>query len=197
MTENDVLPINSTPPENARKKKATVAVIVLLVVFILAVVSMILVKELVVASFVVDGISMYPTLDGGAGANPDTDAENGDVLYLNKTAKIKRGDIVVFRPEWDGTDKALVKRVVALGGDTLAIKDNKVYVNGALLDEPYVNGDMITPDIELEIPSGHAFMMGDNRNNSDDCRRYGAVSLDKIVGRCFLIKGTDGKLRTP
>lgn len=194
-------------PERNNSKRIIVSVICVLLVVAIAVTSALLLKKYVFSSFIVDGISMYPTLDGGNGAiiegNSDEERTNGEVLYLNKKATVKRGDIVVFTPDWivdDNTGKyaSLVKRVIALGGDHIQITDGKVYINDELLDEPYINSDSVMVDeIDLIVSDGQMFCMGDNRNHSADSRVYGCASLDSLVGKCFLIKGLDGKLRKP
>ena len=183
--------------KSTKNRKLTIAVIIVLLVIILAISCALLVKHYVISTFIVDGISMYPTLDGGAGALDDDDRTNGDVIYLNIVAKIKRGDIVVFTPE-EGvfSEKSLVKRVIAVAGDHLQIIDNIVYLNGQILDEPYICEPMQgNDDLDIVVEDGHIFCMGDNRNHSTDSRYFGTVSLDVVVGKCFLIKTKSGKLR--
>lgn len=191
---------NFTPNAAANKrKKVLIAVICVLTVIILAVSAALLVRAYVVTTFTVDGISMYPTLDGGNGAYMDNDRENGEILYLNRHAKVKRGNLVVFTIDTASGTRNFVKRVIAVGGDRLQIIDNAVYINGALLSEPYINEAMITNDLDITIDSGYIFCMGDNRNHSADSREseIGQVPIDSVVGKCFLIKGLNGKLRKP
>ena len=185
-------------PERNNPKRIIVSVICVLLVVAIAVTSALLLKKYVFSSFIVDGISMYPTLDGGNGAiiegNSDEERTNGEVLYLNKKATVKRGDIVVFTPDWivdDNTGKyaSLVKRVIALGGDHIQITDGKVYINDELLDEPYINSDSVMVDeIDLIVPDGQMFCMGDNRNHSADSRseKYGMIDKSRIVGHVVL-----------
>ena len=198
-----ILFIQDPPLEDpkARTRRIATSVAIVLLVIVLAIATALLLKYFVFDTFTVDGISMYPTLDGGNGANLDDDENNGETLFLNKMAKIKRGDIVVFVPD-KGTfaGRTLVKRVIAIGGDHVQIKDNAVYLNGQLLVEDYTNDQepaIYDQDLDFYIEEGNVFCMGDNRNHSSDCRVFGQVSLDTVVGRCFLIKGLDGKLRKP
>ncbi len=199
--ENSELMDMSTP--SSRKKKVIVTVIILLLVVVLAVTSALVVKIYVISTFVVQGTSMWPTLDGGAGAQDDNDLANGEILYLNKLAKIKRGDIIVCTPDWEflkdknGDRRSIVKRVIGVAGDTVEVRDNKVYLNGEPLDEPYINGFMDAIDGTWTLGDSEIFCMGDNRNNSLDSRVGGPIPLSKVEGKCFLIKGIDGKLRTP
>lgn len=187
-------------PKN-RSKRIAISVAIVLLVVVLAVASALLVKFYVLESFIVDGISMYPTLDGGNGALIDDDQNNGETLYLNKIAKIGRGDIVVFTPtKGDFAGKSLVKRVIAVGGDYVQITESAVFLNGEKLDEPYVNPaeiEIYSQPLDFYVQDGYVFCMGDNRNHSTDCRVFGPVSTDTIVGKCFLIKGLDGRLRKP
>ncbi len=182
-----------------KQRRIIVSVVCVLLVVILAVTTGLLLKKYVFASFIVDGISMYPTLDGGSGENQDNQRTNGEVLYLDKRSKISRGDIVVFNTDkaHSNTVSTLVKRVIAVGGDHLQIVSNVVYLNGEKLDEPYLNQSPTYLDIDLYVPANHVFCMGDNRDSSLDSRAFGAVSLDDVIGKCFLIKGLDGKLRKP
>ncbi|MBM7614437.1 signal peptidase I [Alkaliphilus hydrothermalis] len=146
---------------------------------------------LVITTFVKPTIvrqhSMMPTL-----------SEN-DFLIINrllyKQNPPKQGDIVVFKSDIKtnlGRNKLLIKRVIALPGDTLLIKEGDVYVNGEVLTEDYT-ADKYTEGkyyegTELTIPEGKIFAMGDNRFNSMDSRDevIGLIDIDAIVGRAFL-----------
>ncbi len=201
--------IREEPSQKQKGKRVMIGIICVLLVVILALTTALLLKKYVLSSFIVDGISMYPTLDGGNGdqkeGSSNEERTNGETLYLNKVADIKRGDIVVFTPEWIKNDNgeyiSLVKRVIGIGGDHIVIKDDKVWRNGELLDETYINNDTATfpheYNIDIYVPYGELFCMGDNRNHSDDSRIYGTVKLENVIGKCFLIRGLDGDLRKP
>lgn len=96
----------------------------------------------------------------------------------------QRGDIVVVRMSDQG-DELLIKRVIALAGETVEIAGGRVYVNGRLLDEPYVAED--TPGSHKWVVEPlHVFVMGDNRHASNDSRRFGTVHRDQILGRALI-----------
>jgi signal peptidase I len=118
------------------------------------------------------------------------------VLVDKLTARFddyKRGDIVVFNPPvaWaqpDGTP--FIKRVIGVGGDTISIKDNRVYVNGIALDEPYIfdnQGTLPTGDRSAwVIAPNELFVMGDHRANSADSRVFGPIEKKDVIGRAWL-----------
>ena len=127
-------------------------------------------------SFVVDGSSMEHSL------------QDRQVILVNKAAywfsSPKRGDIVVYRSRSFLTeDKIIIHRVVAMPGETVEVKDGKVYINGSPtpLDEPYAWGD--NKDISPQhVPEGHYFILGDNRNNTS----AEIVPEGNIIGKAWL-----------
>ena len=196
------LEIFETPKQN--KKRLISTIVSMVVVVVLALVCAILLKTYVICTIPVGGDSMRPTLVGGTytvDENGDTKTlTKGDTLFLNRIAKIKRGDIVVF--DVDFQSDPLVKRVIAIGGDTVEINnDGNVYVNGVALEEDYIEGKTYAIDstISITVPEGHVFCLGDNRMNSHDSRfdDIGTVPLENIRGKCFLIAGADWSLRLP
>jgi len=124
----------------------------------------------------VEGYSMEPTLYGH------------QRLIIEKLSyrftEPDRGDIVVIRV--DGFDELLIKRVVGLPGETLEIRDGVVFIDGKALDEPYVNGVPRGSYPATKIPDGYIFVMGDNRNNSNDSRSFGPIPIDHIVGHAWM-----------
>ena len=129
-------------------------------------------------------------------------AGHGALNALLPLRDIRRGDIVVFRyPEQPDVD--FVKRVIGLPGDTLMIRDKKVFINGKRLDEPYVVFDdpQVYPDQPalpepyrsrdhfgpFTVGAGQYFAMGDNRDHSHDSRYWGPVPRGMIKGRAFMV----------
>lgn len=104
----------------------------------------------------------------------------------------ERGDVIVFHSQLKdskGNDKNLIKRVVATGGETVEIRGGYVYVNGEMLDEPYVLEQGMSGEMEKTvIPEGYLFCCGDNREVSVDSRKdeVGMVSEDAIVGKVII-----------
>jgi signal peptidase I len=136
----------------------------------------------------------------------------GDFLFVNKFEygpKIpfthvrlpglhppRRGDVIVFQFPQDPS-KDFIKRCVAVGGETVEIREKQLYVNGEKLDEPYVRHT--DPNIRpagfdfrdnfgpFTVPKGEMFMMGDNRDNSNDSRYWGTLPMDLVKGRAMFL----------
>lgn len=105
--------------------------------------------------------------------------------FWYRFAEPKRGQIVVFRYPLDPT-RDFVKRLIALPGETVEIKNGVVYINGEVLEEPYVkNRDFLSME-KTTVPRGQYFMMGDNRPNSQDSRFWGFVPRNYLLGPAFL-----------
>lgn len=98
----------------------------------------------------------------------------------------QRFDIVVLRLPEQG-DELLIKRVVGLPGETVMLREGRVYINGEPLDEPFT-GEETRPgrQTEITVPPLHIFVLGDNRNRSNDSRSFGPVPIDNIVGRAWI-----------
>jgi len=122
-----------------------------------------------------------------------------DRVLVNKLSyrlhDINRGDVVVFRrtdeeiAQNPGLPQDVIKRVIALEGETIEIKDNKVIIDDGELLEPYLDEGVITTDFGPEVvPDGHVFVMGDNRELSLDSRfETGPIPHDRVVGRAFFL----------
>lgn len=125
----------------------------------------------------VDGFSMRPTL------------EDGEFVLVNRLAyrfgEVQRGDIIVFHYPTD-LDQELIKRVIGLSGDQVAISDGKVSVNGQELQEPYIAAVPAYED-SWQVPDGYLFVLGDNRNDSSDSHSWGMLPMQNVIGQAVLI----------
>ncbi len=171
---------------------------------LIAVVLFVAIRGLIL-NYRVDGSSMEPTL------------HNGEMLIVNRRAYMgvrvghwlaklpfvhvdeefvwypfgrpQRGDIIVFRPP-NGGSEPYVKRIIALPGEHVEIRDGAVYINGRRLVEPYLDEPTfwrgMTLNHEYVVEPGHVFVMGDNRNNSSDSRIFGAIPMSAIIGKAWL-----------
>ena len=150
--------------------------------------------RLLIQNFRVEGVSMQPTF------------EAGQVLVVNRAAYFhldglspsspsyvfggpQRGDVAVFRaPPQPDTD--YIKRIIGLPGDSIAVRDGRVLVNGAALTEPYIEfpADYTFPtgDAELVVPPGSYFVLGDNRPESFDSHFGWLVPVDDLIGRAWI-----------
>jgi signal peptidase I len=147
--------------------------------------SAIVIRAFIFQPFVVEGSSMEGSL------------HNGEYLFIEKVSyklhQPERGDVIVFKYPRD-PNYNYIKRIVALPGETLQIKQGKIYVNGDLLKEDYLGADQRTvvdsnPDLNYEITleDDQFFVLGDNRDHSSDSREWGPLDRRFVVGRSALV----------
>ncbi len=122
--------------------------------------------------------------------------KDGDVVLINSIAydfsKPKRYDVIVFEPKVANVSQYYVKRVIGLPGETVQIKDGKVYIDGEILKDDVIDIEIYNAGVAAEpirLGQNQYFVLGDNRNNSDDSRfsNVGLVSSDSIIGKLWLI----------
>jgi signal peptidase I len=129
-----------------------------------------------VGRYRIDGSSMNPTL------------YNEQYLIINNLSYLlddpQRGEIIVFRHP--RSDMNLIKRVIGIPGDEVEVRDRQVYVNGVLVPEPYIQEPTIYEG-SWSIPDDQYFVLGDNRNNSNDSHNWQYLPRDHILGKAILI----------
>ncbi|WP_406678299.1 signal peptidase I [Moorella sp. ACPs] len=147
---------------------------------VIAAVLALIIRSFLFTPFYIPSPSMEPTL------------YPGDRIIVNRLAyrlgEPQRGDIVVFRYPLDPS-RDYVKRVVAVGGDTVEARDNVLYING----QPQPPASYLPPGVvysdfgPIKVPPNNYFMMGDNRNNSADSRVWGTLDRKLIIGKAVLV----------
>ncbi len=163
-----------------KKKRGALGMVIEVVIIVAAAfVIALLVQWLLVKPFTIHQISMEPTL------------VEGDRVLINRLTYHFRdpesGDVVVLDSPINENED-LVKRVVAVEGDEVAIRDGSLYVNGIAQEEPYLlEQDFQGYEPGVVVPAGHVYVLGDNRNNSGDSRIFGPIRVDSIIGNAFVI----------
>jgi signal peptidase I len=195
--------VGTKPKSTFREYAEAIGMALLLALFI---------RTFIVQAFKIPSGSMIPTL------------QIGDHILVNKLSygiripfwehylvefgHPNRGDVVVFIFPEDRT-KDFIKRVIAVGGDTVEIRGKKIYINGKQVDDPHAHFEGDDPQTAglvsrddfgpKTVPENHIFVMGDNRDRSYDSRFWGFVNLDDVRGKAFLIywswDGTDRWVR--
>lgn len=151
-------------------------------VILLALVVALVIRGFFLQAFFIPSASMADTL------------EVDDRVLVNKLSydfgDPSRGDIIVFERPDDGIDDGidnLIKRVVGLEGERVAIRDNTLMIDGDPVEESYVDDSEDSPDFgPVTVPNDHVFVMGDNRDDSRDSRAFGPVPESEITGRAFI-----------
>ena len=133
--------------------------------------------NLVTARIRVEGNSMEPSL------------HDAEFVVVNRLAyrwsEPSRGDIVVFRFPLD-LQRRFIKRIIGLPGDTIRVEAGQVYVNGQLMEEPYIAAQPRYTG-QWEVGEQEVFVLGDNRNNSSDSQNWGMLPVEDILGKAILV----------
>jgi signal peptidase I len=167
---------------------------------IIAILIALFIRTFVVQAFKIPSGSMKPTLLVGDHLLVNKFVYGVKIPFLRKTLipvnNPERGDIVVFIYPVDRS-KDFIKRVVGVAGDTLAIKNKRIYINGSPSNDGHgVHTDSLIFPGSLQprdnfgpvtVPPGHIFVMGDNRDESYDSRFWGFVDLRDVLGKAFII----------
>ena len=159
-----------------------------IIVVVVAISSALLVRAYVLQQFAVEGTSMLTTL------------HPSDRVLVNKLSyrlhDPRRGDVVVLkRIESNSQERDLIKRVVALPGETIEYRDCQLFIDGALLNEPYLDPQIVSPNRcgadqpAVDVQSDHVFVMGDNRGGSLDSRdaSVSQIAYSNLIGRAFVV----------
>lgn len=149
-------------------------------------------------NFVVQGASMEPSLSSGEylivnkavylrsswveKLNPFGDAGDGNYVFHPP----RRGDVIVLHAPVARAAPLYIKRVIGVPGDTVEVRQGKVIVNGEALDEPYILEPPRRDFARRVVPPGHVFVLGDNRNNSEDSTVFGMLPEDNILGKAWV-----------
>jgi signal peptidase I len=175
--ELDPLPLPGLAPQRSRAWPFFIELAVILAVVFIVVITT---RTYVVEAYVIHGKSMEPTF------------HDSERLLISKFAprfeSLVRGDIIVFNHP-DEPGKRLIKRIIGLPGDSVRMEDGRVFVNGELIPEPYLDETsrdgfhMRTIVIEAE----HYFVLGDNRDISNDSRRMGSIPADAVIGKALVL----------
>ncbi|HPQ45313.1 MAG TPA: signal peptidase I [Syntrophales bacterium] len=167
---------------------------------IIAILIALFIRTFIVQAFKIPSGSMKPTLLIGDHLLVNKFSYGIKVPFFRKTLVSindpQRGDIVVFIYPLDRT-KDFIKRVVGIAGDTIEIRDKKIYLNGLPYNDGhgvYVDSILFPASVQprdnfgpITVPAGHLFVMGDNRDQSYDSRYWGFVDLKDVLGKAFII----------
>jgi len=176
---------DTAPAPVPRRRKRGNAFAEWIIVIGVAVSAALLVRAFVLQQFKVDGYSMISTL------------HDGDRVLVNKLSyrlhDPRRGDVVVVKTIDGASERDLIKRVIALPGETVEYRSCILYIDGRELVEPYLDPAVVTstscgePQSPRVIPDDAVFVMGDNRPGSKDSRVLGPITYSDLIGRAFVV----------
>lgn len=163
------------------------------VIYIIELLVIVLISEIIFTKVIrpvsIVGSSMYPTVH-------DKDMALINVIGL-KESDLKRFDVVVI--DWKVRKENIIKRLVGFPGETIKMEKDKLYINGVLYEETYLDRDYVaqiklergieyfTDDFEYVVPAGQYFVLGDNRVNSADSRTIGCFGFEDFIGKDGLV----------
>jgi signal peptidase I len=144
--------------------------------FLIIVTGLIVIRIFFFAPYVVEGISMYPTLE-----DHERIVVNKWIYYVENPSY---GDVIVLHAN---EKEDYIKRIIGVGGDEIELKGGVLYRNGKIVDEPYINEVTLGKFGKVKVPPDSYFVMGDNRNRSMDSREIGFISKSNVVGKAELV----------
>jgi signal peptidase I len=161
---------------------------------VIAVLIALFIRAFIVQAFKIPSSSMEPTLLVGDHLLVNKFIYGVRIPYTNikffQYKKPKRGDIIVFIFPKDRS-KDFIKRVIGTEGEKVAIIHNKIYINDKMIDDLWGHFTITRPSIEeygpVKVPEGFLFVMGDNRDNSQDSRFWGFVNINEVKGKAFTV----------
>ncbi|RJQ27146.1 MAG: signal peptidase I [Peptococcaceae bacterium] len=174
QVEQGELQNDSSEQEEGRKR-----LLEMLKSLLIAVVLAILIRMFVMEPFFIPSASMVPNL------------QVRDRIIVSKVNYLlrepQRGDVIVF-PFPKNPSRNFVKRLIAVGGETVALRDNHLYINGRVVPENYLPKGITFQDYgPVTVPEGNYFVLGDNRNNSEDSRYWNFLPADTVIGKAVVI----------
>lgn len=146
---------------------------------LIAVILVIIIRTFLLDSRIVPSSSMEPSIIPG------------DRLFVQKVTHritgFERGDVVVFKPPTEsGLQEDLIKRLIALPGDTVEVKESVLYINGEPQEEPYISEPINYEMSPLTVPEDSIFVLGDNRNYSLDSHVWGFANINSVKGKAWV-----------
>lgn len=150
-----------------------------IITIVVAILLVVIIRSFLLDNRVVPTTSMVPSI------------VPGDRLFVekitHKVSGVERGDVIVFEPPENlHLEGDLIKRLIALPGDSVEVKNGKLYINDLTIEEPYVAEPIQYTMEKIVVPPGKIFVLGDNRNRSYDSHAWGVADMDSIKGKALI-----------